>query len=116
MNASMAHALDFDDTLDHGGSIHPGASVLAASLAVSDMLGGVTGQSLLLAVALGLDMSCRVASPPRSTEVGPHRRNSRMRRHVLRADVLLTRPRRRDILRRSPPARTAGRCRIARPP
>jgi 2-methylcitrate dehydratase PrpD len=61
MNASMAHALDFDDTLDHGGSIHPGASVLAASLAVSDMLGGVPGQDLLLAIALGLDVSCRVA-------------------------------------------------------
>jgi 2-methylcitrate dehydratase PrpD len=61
MNASMAHALDFDDTLDHGGSIHPGASVLAASLAVSDMVGGVAGQDLLLAVALGLDVSCRVA-------------------------------------------------------
>jgi 2-methylcitrate dehydratase PrpD len=61
MNASMAHALDFDDTLDHGGSIHPGASVLAASLAVSDMLGGVSGQNLLLAIALGLDVSCRVA-------------------------------------------------------
>jgi 2-methylcitrate dehydratase PrpD len=61
MNASMAHALDFDDTLDHGGSIHPGASVLGASLAVSDMLGGVSGQSLMLAVALGLDISCRVA-------------------------------------------------------
>ena len=61
MNASMAHALDFDDTLDHGGSIHPGASVLAASLAVSDMLGGVSGQNLMLAVALGLDVSCRVA-------------------------------------------------------
>jgi 2-methylcitrate dehydratase PrpD len=61
MNASMAHALDFDDTLDHGGSIHPGASVLGASLAVSDMLGGVSGQSLTLAVALGLDISCRVA-------------------------------------------------------
>jgi 2-methylcitrate dehydratase PrpD len=61
MNASMAHALDFDDTLDHGGSIHPGASVLAASLAVSDMLGGVSGQKLLLAIALGLDVSCRVA-------------------------------------------------------
>jgi 2-methylcitrate dehydratase PrpD len=25
LNASMAHALDFDDALDHGGSIHPGA-------------------------------------------------------------------------------------------
>ena len=61
LNASMAHALDFDDTLDHGGSIHPGASVLASSLAVSDMLGGVSGQRLLLAVALGLDVSCRVA-------------------------------------------------------
>jgi 2-methylcitrate dehydratase PrpD len=61
INASMAHALDFDDTLDHGGSIHPGASVLAASLAVSDMLGGVSGQSLLLAIALGLDVSRRVA-------------------------------------------------------
>jgi 2-methylcitrate dehydratase PrpD len=61
MNASMAHALDFDDTLDHGGSIHPGASVLAASLAVSDMVGGVSGGDLLLAVTLGLDVSCRVA-------------------------------------------------------
>src|ERR1700734_2778718 len=48
MNASMAHAPDFDDTLDHGGSIHPGASVLAASLAIADMLGGVSGQRLLL--------------------------------------------------------------------
>jgi 2-methylcitrate dehydratase PrpD len=61
LNASMAHALDFDDTLDHGGSIHPGASVLAASLAVADMLGGVSGERLLLAIALGLDVSCRVA-------------------------------------------------------
>src|SRR3984957_16134721 len=61
INASMAHALDFDDTLDHGGSIHPGASVLAASLAVSDLLGGVPGKDLLLAIALGLDVSCRVA-------------------------------------------------------
>ena len=61
MNASMAHALDFDDTLDHGGSIHPGASVLAATLAVSDLLGGVSGRTFTLAVALGLDVSCRVA-------------------------------------------------------
>src|SRR6185437_14450492 len=61
LNASMAHALDFDDTLDHGGSIHPGASVLAASLAMADMLGGVSGERLLLAIALGLDVSCRVA-------------------------------------------------------
>jgi 2-methylcitrate dehydratase PrpD len=61
LNASMGHALDFDDTLDTGGSIHPGVSVLGAALAVSDSLGNVTGKDLLLAVALGLDVSCRVA-------------------------------------------------------
>ncbi len=61
INAAMAHALDFDDTLDHGGSIHPGASVLAAGLAVAEMQGGVSGRDLLLAVALGLDVSCRIA-------------------------------------------------------
>ena len=31
LNASMGHALDFDDTLDTGGSIHPGVSVLPSN-------------------------------------------------------------------------------------
>jgi 2-methylcitrate dehydratase PrpD len=61
LNASMGHALDFDDTLDTGGSIHPGVSVLAAVLAVADSLAGVSGRDVLLAVALGLDVSCRIA-------------------------------------------------------
>ncbi len=61
INAAMGHALDFDDTLDHGGSIHPGVSVLAASLAVAEMRGTTPGRDLLLAVALGLDVSCRIA-------------------------------------------------------
>jgi 2-methylcitrate dehydratase PrpD len=61
LNASMGHALDFDDTLDTGGSIHPGVSVLGAALAVTDQLGSITGKDLLLAVALGLDVSCRIA-------------------------------------------------------
>jgi 2-methylcitrate dehydratase PrpD len=61
LNASMGHALDFDDTLDTGGSIHPGVSVLGAVLAVCDSRGGVTGKDLLAAVALGLDVSCRIA-------------------------------------------------------
>jgi 2-methylcitrate dehydratase PrpD len=61
LNASMGHALDFDDTLDTGGSIHPGVSVLAAVLAVADSLEGVSGRDVLLAVALGLDVSCRIA-------------------------------------------------------
>src|SRR5712691_11305880 len=61
LNASMGHALDFDDTLDTGGSIHPGVSVLGSVLAVCDSLGGVSGRDVLLAVALGLDASCRLA-------------------------------------------------------
>src|SRR5207302_9208291 len=61
LNASMGHALDFDDTLDTGGSIHPGVSVLGSVLALSDSLQGVTGRDLLVAVALGLDVSCRIA-------------------------------------------------------
>ncbi len=61
VNSAMGHALDFDDTLDHGGNIHPGTSVLAASLALAEAAGGVTGGELILAVTLGLDVSCRLA-------------------------------------------------------
>ena len=61
LNASMGHALDFDDTHDTAGSIHPGVSVLAAGLAMADTLGGVDGKRFLRAAALGLDVSCRIA-------------------------------------------------------
>lgn len=61
LNASMGHALDFDDTHDGAGSIHPGVSVLAAGLAMADRMGGVDGQRFVLAVTLGLDVACRIA-------------------------------------------------------
>jgi 2-methylcitrate dehydratase PrpD len=61
LNASMGHALDFDDTHDTAGSIHPGISVLASGLAVADTLGRVDGKQFIRAIALGLDVSCRVA-------------------------------------------------------
>lgn len=61
INAAMGHALDFDDTFDRAGHIHPGTSVLAASLAAAESVGKVSGQELLLAVTLGLDVSCRLA-------------------------------------------------------
>ena len=60
VNSAMGHALDFDDTYDKGGHIHPGTSVLTASLAVGESIGGVTGDQLMLAVTLGLDVSCRL--------------------------------------------------------
>lgn len=61
IHGAMAHALDYDDTYDRGGSIHPGASVLGAALATADIVSGVTGRDLILAAALGLDVSCRIA-------------------------------------------------------
>src|ERR1700761_4728732 len=61
IHGAMAHALDFDDTYDRGGSIHPGASVLGAALATAELRGTVSGQDFLLAAALGLDVSNRIA-------------------------------------------------------
>lgn len=60
-NGAMAHALDFDDTHDLAGNIHPGAPVLAAALAAAELRGTVAGDEFVLAVALGLDVACRVA-------------------------------------------------------
>jgi len=70
LNASMGHALDFDDTLDIGGSIHPGVSVLGSVLATCDSLGGVGGRDVLLAVALGWIFPAASRSRARSIEAG----------------------------------------------
>lgn len=61
VNAAMGHALDFDDTYDRGGNMHPGIATLAASLAMAERLGRVSGRDLVVAVTLGLDVSCRLA-------------------------------------------------------
>ena len=61
IHGAMGHALDYDDTLDEGGSIHPGVTVLASALAMADMLGNVTGKDAILAATLGLDVSSRIA-------------------------------------------------------
>jgi 2-methylcitrate dehydratase PrpD len=61
VNATMGHALDFDDTFDRAGNIHPGVSTLAASLAIAEMQSGISGHDFVLAVTLGLDVACRLA-------------------------------------------------------
>jgi len=60
VNSAMGHALDFDDTYDKGGHVHPGTSVLAATLAAGESLGGITGDQLMVAATLGLDIACRL--------------------------------------------------------
>jgi len=72
INGAMAHALDFDDTLDFAGNIHVGASLIPATLAMSDQVGGVSGKDLLTAIVAGMEVSCRLAEIAYK-DVGWHR-------------------------------------------
>lgn len=62
INATMAHALDYDDIYEKS-FMHPGIVTVPAALAAMDMLGGdISGKELITAVALGVDISCRLAN------------------------------------------------------
>lgn len=56
-----AHRMTVQLTQVRGLGLETGVSVLAAALAVCDSRDGLSGRDVLLAVALGLDVSCRVA-------------------------------------------------------
>ena len=71
-NATAAHALDYDNTLDEGGGMHAGAAVHSAALALADQLGGVSGRAYVSAVAVGLDVAVRLALAP-TQDFGWHR-------------------------------------------
>ncbi len=58
-NSMMAHARDFDDTHDVA-VLHANASVLPAILAMAERKGGVSGKDLITAVAIGVDLMCRL--------------------------------------------------------
>ena len=59
-NGAMAHALDFEDTHD-ATLVHPHAAVVPAALAVAEFSGDVSGREFLDAIAIGADLSCRLA-------------------------------------------------------
>jgi len=58
-NSVMAHARDFDDTHD-GAVVHANVVVLPSVLACAEALGGVSGGTLITAIALGVDLTCRL--------------------------------------------------------
>jgi 2-methylcitrate dehydratase PrpD len=58
-NGTMAHARDFDDTHDIGG-LHAHASVLPAAFAVAEAEGRISGEELITATVLGIDLACRL--------------------------------------------------------
>jgi 2-methylcitrate dehydratase PrpD len=63
VNGSLTHALDYDDTTDDP-IHHPTAYTLPAALAVAEKIGNVSGKDFITAVALGNDLSVRLASGP----------------------------------------------------
>jgi 2-methylcitrate dehydratase PrpD len=58
-NGAMAHALDFEDTHERS-LLHPNAAAVPAALAVAQALGQVSGKELLVALAVGCEVVCRL--------------------------------------------------------
>lgn len=61
VNGSMGRALDFDDCYDVA-PIHPSVPVVSAAFAIAEHKGGVGGKRFITAVALGIDLACRMAA------------------------------------------------------
>jgi 2-methylcitrate dehydratase PrpD len=59
INATLAHTLDFDDT-HIGGSLHPGAVVIPATLAIAETEHR-SGAAVLMAVVAGYDVAVRLS-------------------------------------------------------
>ncbi len=60
LNGAMGHQYDFDDTHDTY-VCHPTTAALCSALAAAELVGGVGGEELLCAVALGVDATARIA-------------------------------------------------------
>jgi 2-methylcitrate dehydratase PrpD len=59
-NATMAHALDFDD-VHEAAVMHPGIASIPVAIAVGEAEGNLSGKELITSTALGVDMMCRLA-------------------------------------------------------
>ena len=68
-NGSMTHQLDYDDVHDEAG-VHPSACPVIAAFAVAEEIGAVSGKDLIVAVALAIDLSCRIGFSIRKSAWG----------------------------------------------
>jgi 2-methylcitrate dehydratase PrpD len=59
-NATMAHALDFDD-VHEAAVMHPGIAAIPVALALAEAEGNSSGREFITSTALGVDMMCRLA-------------------------------------------------------
>jgi 2-methylcitrate dehydratase PrpD len=60
-NASMAHALDFDDTYNKI-TVHVAAVTVPPAIAIAEARGNISGKELLTSVTLAVDLGCRMAT------------------------------------------------------
>ncbi|MEM3484526.1 MAG: MmgE/PrpD family protein [Candidatus Bathyarchaeia archaeon] len=58
-NGSMAHALDYEEAHD-GALVHPSAQSLPTILAISEAVGGVSGEDFITALILGNELTVRL--------------------------------------------------------
>ena len=68
VNATMGHALDFDDTGE--GPTHPSVVIFPTCLAVAERQGHCSGKDFITAAALGTDMMCRLGAAYRLGQKG----------------------------------------------
>jgi 2-methylcitrate dehydratase PrpD len=59
-NATMAHALDFDD-VHEAAVMHPGIASIPVVMAMGEARGQLSGKEFIASSALGVDMMCRLA-------------------------------------------------------
>jgi 2-methylcitrate dehydratase PrpD len=70
VNGSLCHAIDFDDCVGlEKPLMHPTGSSFPAALAMAERVGKVSGKELITAVALGNDLSVRLAACPKGNVV-----------------------------------------------
>jgi 2-methylcitrate dehydratase PrpD len=60
-NGSMAHELDYDDFQDEA-IVHPGICSIPAAFAVAEEVGNVSGKEFIVAVAMAVDLICRMGN------------------------------------------------------
>lgn len=66
VNATAAHALDYDDTYERS-FLHPAVITIPAAIATAELVaergaGGVSGPELITAIAVGVDVACRLSN------------------------------------------------------
>lgn len=74
-NASMGHALDFDDTYNKM-TLHVAVVTVPPALAIAERMGKVNGKDFITSIALAVDLGCRMTNvlqtPPGKAQTAWH--------------------------------------------